>query len=929
MVKAVIFDLDGVLVSTDELHFEAWKKLALELGIPNFTKEDNARQRGVSRMESLEVLLEKSDRQYAQENKIQLAEHKNAFYVASLDTLTPDAILPGVNPFLAFLKEKGIRVAVGSSSKNAPLILEKIGLEQQMDAVSCGLDTNRSKPEPDVFLIAAEKLGVLPQDCVVVEDADAGIAAAKRAGMYAIGVGAANGNPNADVCAHSLEELPYQNLELFTEEKFCITAEGYDAEQIAWFGNKFLTGNGYFGVRGTMEEYTRDQMCAINLAGVYDRVGDSWRESVNAPNPFYVRVCVDGKVYALPDTQPLIHTQQLNFRYGLQRRNTVWLTENGKLQVHSERFASMSRQHLTAMRYAVSADYDCHIILTAGVDGAVWDIHGPHLAQIHSGKNGKHLVVTGITSEKKTSVTTSAVITGDGIAEYDCSEDHAVEQISIDAKAGHTYWIEEIASVQTSEDDLVFDDQLEALSYNQLKQEQIAAWNKIWAMSEVCIDGDDDAELALNYSIYHLNCIAPRNLKNTSIPARGLSGQVYKGAVFWDTEMFMLDYFIGTAPEIAKTLLEYRINTLGGAKNKAAEYGLEGAYYPWESHEGGIDACTDFNLVDVFTKRPVRTYFRDKQYHISAAIVFGFVKYLRATGDTSILDEGGLEVIVECAKFYRSILVRRADSEKYEIRDVVGPDEYHERVNNNAYTNRMAKFVFEVAADLLKNASYQDSSGKTNEQLRRTFLESAENLMQQEPDDEQLIEQFDHYFSLEDVSIDVVRSRLCDPKEYWGGAHGVASDTQILKQADVVAMLGMFPEDYSKETLKKNLAYYEPRTEHGSSLSACMYALVSCYTDQGDLAYPLFMKSAQIDLLPPGKEWLGLVYIGGTHPASAGGAWIVAIKGFAGLRMNGDSLHCNPALPEKWKQIRFRIIFRGELYEISVTHENAEIKKIP
>lgn len=245
------------------------------------------------------------------------------------------------------------------------------------------------------------------------------------------------------------------------------------------------------------------------------------------------------------------------------------------------------------------------------------------------------------------------------------------------------------------------------------------------------------------------------------------------------------------------------------------------------------------------------------------------------------------------------------------------------------YTNRMAKFVFEVAADLLKNASYQDSSGKTNEQLRRTFLESAENLMQQEPDDEQLIEQFDHYFSLEDVSIDVVRSRLCDPKEYWGGAHGVASDTQILKQADVVAMLGMFPEDYSKETLKKNLAYYEPRTEHGSSLSACMYALVSCYTDQGDLAYPLFMKSAQIDLLPPGKEWLGLVYIGGTHPASAGGAWIVAIKGFAGLRMNGDSLHCNPALPEKWKQIRFRIIFRGELYEISVTHENAEIKKIP
>lgn len=928
MVKAVIFDLDGVLVSTDELHYEAWKQLGEELGINNFTKEDNLRQRGVSRMKSLDVLLEKTDRVYTEEEKEHLAERKNEKYVAALDTLTPEAILPGVMPFLTFLKEKQIRIGVGSSSKNAPLILDKIGLRTYFDAVSSGWDTDHSKPDPDIFLIAAQKLGIPPEECVVIEDADAGITAARRAGMYAIAVGSAKDNQKADYGACSLETLPYRTLELFNEEAFCITENGFDEGRIAWYGNKFLTGNGYLGVRGTMEEYTKEQMCAINLAGVYDRVGNSWRESVNAPNPFYARVCVDGKEYALPQDAPLDQMQQLNFRYGLQRRKTRWQTEKGTLLVRSERFASMFRQHLLAMRYAVSADYDCQITITLGIDGDVWDIHGPHFVKTISECEGALLRVTGITGEKQIRVTTSALVTADGIVMHDCTDAHAYQKISIRAKAGHTYWIEEIASIRTTADNLPFTDHLETLSYHQLKQEQICAWNAIWALSEVTIDGDSEAELALNYSIYQLNCIAPRNLYATSIPARGLSGQVYKGAIFWDTEMFMLDYYIGTAPEIARTLLQYRINTLDGARKKAAEYGLQGAYYAWESQEGGYDACSDFNLVDVFTKRPVRTYFRDKQYHISAAIVYGFVKYLRATGDVAILKDGGLEVIVECARFYRSILIRQVDSEDYEIRDVIGPDEYHERVNNNAYTNRMAKFVFETAAALLEKMPYKETSIGSASQLREIFLDSAKKLCQKEPDQELLIEQFDYYFDLEDVDIETVRSRLCDPKEYWGGAHGVASDTQILKQADVVAMLGMFPEKFDRETMMRNLQYYEPRTEHGSSLSACMYALVACYTGQGDFAYPLFMKSAQIDLLPPGKEWLGLVYIGGTHPAAAGGAWIVAVKGFAGVSAEGNTLQCRPTLPKKWKRMCFKLCHQGVLYEISVTHSGSEIRKL-
>lgn len=214
MIKAVIFDLDGVLVTTDELHFEAWKALADKLGINDFTKADNVRQRGVSRMASLEVVLEKTDRAFSEEEKLALAEEKNEIYVRSLSALSETDVLSGANEFIDYLKSKGIKTAVGSASKNTPLILEKTKLAGKFDAVSCGLDTAKSKPDPEVFLIAAKKLGVAPCDCVVVEDSDAGIEAAKTGGMYAIAVGAAEYNPKADVAIKDLESL-YRALTIF------------------------------------------------------------------------------------------------------------------------------------------------------------------------------------------------------------------------------------------------------------------------------------------------------------------------------------------------------------------------------------------------------------------------------------------------------------------------------------------------------------------------------------------------------------------------------------------------------------------------------------------------------------------------------------------------------------------------------------------
>ncbi len=213
MIKGIIFDLDGVLVSTDELHYQAWKKLAESLGILDFRREDNEKQRGVSRMESLEILLSKGAITYSELEKEALAEEKNDTYKELLKELGTEAVLPGARETLYYLRKQGYQVAVGSASKNTPQILKQTKLETLIDRVSCGLDIKNSKPDPEVFLVAANKLQLEPEYCLVIEDSEAGIVAAKAAGMKSLGVGPLFDKLGADFCVQSLaEEIDWKRI---------------------------------------------------------------------------------------------------------------------------------------------------------------------------------------------------------------------------------------------------------------------------------------------------------------------------------------------------------------------------------------------------------------------------------------------------------------------------------------------------------------------------------------------------------------------------------------------------------------------------------------------------------------------------------------------------------------------------------------------
>ncbi|MDR3284906.1 MAG: glycoside hydrolase family 65 protein [Treponema sp.] len=761
---------------------------------------------------------------------------------------------------------------------------------------------------------------------------------------------------------------------MYRLEEWDISDDGTTTEDLLQNGNRLLTGNGYLGRRGVPDDADASALPATILSGIYDQQGELWREPVNAPDPLYTAFSVDGLPLRLDGSHLLSHEQALNFRYGIYSRKTTWRVGGspaGALTLRARRFADMSNVHRLCATYALSSDVPVMVTVKTGVNCAVRDLNGPHLGGFRFAASAPLLTAECRTLEQQIPLAVASGISGlDGIKNGGGSgiEKHEIQQsgdgifhiytVRLDGKApvefevcGAVYTNRDVTPDRANRTDgggdlAALAEQAVTGALNAGWEETLVShqqrWDAIWETGDVVIEGDDYVRRCLRYSLYHLHIIAPRHGRSLSIPARGLSGQTYKGAIFWDTEMFMAPYFLCVEPGLAAQFIRYRVQTLPGAKRKAAEYGYRGAFYAWESQETGDDACTEFNVIDVFTGRPVRTYFRDKQIHISADVVYGIHKYVDHTGDTAILREGALEVILECARFFLSWLYYSPGKKRYEALDVTGPDEYHERVHNNAFTNRMIFAVFETAleyikgfrkmepdflADLLDKLDFEDDLASMEAALPHLYLPQPSQAGI-ETGIAGIIEQFDGYFRLEDCSIAEVRSRLKDPREYWGGA-GVAAATRIIKQADVVAMLVLFGTDFSSAVKKANLDFYEGRTEHGSSLSACMYALLSCETGDSERAYPYFLKTAETDITGKSKQFAGLVYIGGTHPAANGGAWMVAVQGFCGFSVEHGEIKITPRLPKAWRSVSFSTVLGGVMHNIRVTKDGYEITKIP
>jgi len=454
------------------------------------------------------------------------------------------------------------------------------------------------------------------------------------------------------------------------------------------------------------------------------------------------------------------------------------------------------------------------------------------------------------------------------------------------------------------------------LGWNALLADHEAAWSDRWASSDVGVDGDPQAQQALRFAGYHLNGAANPADERVSIGARALTGEDYRGHVFWDTEIFLLPFYTLTWPEAARSLLMYRFRTLDGARAKAARMGWRGALYAWESADTGAEATPDQvigpdrKIVDVLCGR--------QEQHISADVAYAVWQYWQATADEAFLLDAGAEILLETGRFWSSRAQPEAD-EHCHIRGVIGPDEYHEHIDDNAFTNVMAAWnirrALEVATLLRERwparwVGLSTKLGLDDAELDR-WLGVADAMATGFDPATGLYEQFAGYFGLEPIDLTQYAGRSVPMDVVLGRER--AGRSQIVKQADVVALLALLPGAFPGESGLTNFRYYTPRCGQGSSLSRVMHGLAAARLGEPDLALRFFQDTAAIDLADT-----HVAIEGGVHIAALGGLWQMAVFGFAGLSLHSDGISVDPRLPKCWTALRFQVQWRGRRVGIAI-----------
>lgn len=941
LLKAVIFDLDGVITDTAEYHYSAWKRLADEEGIP-FGREANERLRGVSRRDSLLLILDEIS--VSEERLLEMMARKNDYYLEMLEQISPEDLLPGVADLLDELDAAGIPYAIASASRNARAVVEQLGIKERLQLVADGNSVPRAKPAPDLFRFAAAGLNLPPAQCLVVEDAAAGIEAALAAGMPALALGprerfeGLGGTSRRFSRLDSLEGVTLDQLQAITggEKGWVVTQDDFDPSNLHHMETVFTTGNGYFSSRGTFEEgYPGDH--ALTLAhGVFNDVFIFFTELVNLPNWLDLGLEVDGEPFRLDKGRVHFFWRQLDLQRGVLLRHVRWETPGGTVvDLTFERFTSYTEPHLGAIRFLLTAvNSDCQVELDTGINGHVSNDRYLHWRHLDQGYDGNHVWLHSRTNESGVELGTAASVFAPGemmVSGQDCPAYPALH-LSRQVPAGQTLQVDKLVAYTTSRDQVEdagevvarARERLEAHDYDSLKQAHMEAWQRLWDDTDVVIEGDDEAQLAIRFNLFQLQIAAPRDDDRVSIGAKTLSGLGYRGHVFWDTEIFILPFFTYTQPEIARNLLLYRYNTLPGARRKARANGFRGAQYAWESALTG-DEVTPTWVPDFTGQKLVRIWTGDIEIHISADVAYAIMQYWRVTCDDQFMRDYGAEIILDTARFWadRAELEEVEGQRQYSYRDVIGPDEYHEHVDNNIYTNRMAQWHLETAQQVLGwlREQHPDKARELEEALEldeeelALWRDVAENIVLLQDEETGLMTQFEGFFDLEELDWSQYEGRT-HSMQYLLGIEG-ANRSQVIKQADVVMLLILLRDQYSKQEWQVNWDTYMPITDHqyGSSLSPSFHAWAACEMGRPDEAYDYFMLAANADLLDVrGNAGDGI------HAASTGGVWQAVAFGFAGLQLQGDAYTVTPRLPAHWRRVRFKFYHCGQQHVVDVTN---------
>ena len=722
----------------------------------------------------------------------------------------------------------------------------------------------------------------------------------------------------------SLVRWAAQVLAAHDDSAWVLREEGYDPVRERSVESRFAVSNGFLGLRASIEQPTPASAPRTYVAGFFDtsRKDQVGPRLISGPDWLRLHLLVDGERVALDAGETLSHCRALHLCCGLLVRDWRQRLPSGKVvRLCTARFASLVNRAQAGHFALIEVDQPAQLALECQLTGATEDLllvqSDAELTSWRTAATGRRLAVA--SSHALHHAGRSWPDRGVG----DSKERRWEWQMRPRQQALHC---QVIAVAREADGDGNPDRKaraasrwLRASNVPALLEKHARAWERRWAASDVVIEGDPAAQEAMRFALYHLIAAANPHDERVSIPARALTGDAYMGHVFWDTEIFLLPFYTFTWPEAARALLMYRYHTLPAARDKAVQFGCQGALYAWESAETGQEVTPTFDIRGDGHVVPIRCGM--EEHHISADIAYAVWQFWQATGDVRFLLQAGAEIILETARFWASRAMPEEDG-RYHIRGVIGPDEYHEGVDDNAYTNFMARWNLECGRQVaqLLQARWPQRWAQLRERLNISFddlsfwHEVAAQLAIDPDPATGLLEQFTGFFQLEPVDLAVYEPRLAAMDALLGRERTQRS--QIIKQADVVMLLALHWDRFSSEVREANFRFYEERCDHGSSLSPAMHALVAARLGDVALAERYFHEAAAIDL----HDAMGNA-AGGVHIAALGGLWQVAVFGFGGMTVEPRGLAFDPRLPEGWTAMRFPIRWRHRLILVCIERD--------
>ncbi|UII78197.1 glycoside hydrolase family 65 protein [Flagellimonas sp. CMM7] len=740
------------------------------------------------------------------------------------------------------------------------------------------------------------------------------------------------------------------NQDYIKSDLWSIIEEGFDAEQVKSSESLFSIGNGAMGQRANFEEeYSGETFQGSYIAGVYypDKTRVGWWKNgypeyfakvLNAPNWIGVNVFIDGVSLDLNRCTSVSNfRRELNMKEGWYQRS-FQATLSNKIQVEAKitRFLSLEVDEVGAIKMELELlNSNAKVKFVPYIDSGItnedsnWDDKFWNTTSVDYNKDRAYIEAHTMKTNFATCTFMHADVQFNGVSipaqlgnktdsfiglEFEKSISKG-EKISLTKFGGYTVSRNHKASELVDVANAVID-KATTLGFDALLEKQKEAWANIWEMSDITIEGDVKAQQGIRFNIFQLNQTYLGKDSRLNIGPKGFTGEKYGGSTYWDTEAYCLPFYMATKnQEVAWSLLEYRYNHLEKAIENAQKLGFTkgAALYPMVTMNG--EEC--HNEWEI-------TF---EEIHRNGAISFAIFNYHRFTGDYSFIPKMGLEVLIGIARFWHQRVNFSQDKQKYVMLGITGPNEYENNVNNNWYTNYLAKWCIEYALDQLEivKDKYPEDYKRIISKTSLTSSETedwgkvANNMYFPYSEKHEVFLQQDGFLDKELIKVEDLDKSNRPINQKWSWDRILRSP--YIKQADVLQGFYFFEDHFNKEALEKHFEFYEPFTVHESSLSPCVHSIQAAKLGRMEQAYTFYLRTSRLDLDDYNKE-----VEEGLHITSMAGTWMSIVEGFGGMRVLNDQLHFTPQIPEQWKSYSFKINFRNQIITITVSGQQTSFE---